>query len=44
MEGNEDGKFDIVTEALSGVNVAQISVAGNLDRETTEFYTLKVRL
>ena len=43
MEGNEDGKFDLSMQTISGVNVAEIFVAGNLDRETTEFYKLKVQ-
>jgi hypothetical protein len=44
VEGNEDRKFAIATETMDGINVAEISVAGNLDRETTEYYTLTVRL
>lgn len=43
VSGNEDGKFIIETTSVDGNSVGVISVAGGLDREKTEFYTMKVR-
>ncbi|XP_028399799.1 protocadherin Fat 4-like isoform X2 [Dendronephthya gigantea] len=42
VDGNEDGKFEIATKDVDGINVAEISVSGGLDRELTEYYTLTI--